>query len=232
MVKLIGPALANCVGSWHRRARRVVEVMVVLAVCLSRGPLAHSDPSKPAATANAETPVDPQNGVRPASDSADLQQRAEHLLQAIAKLEPKLADDFFFPRAPFIPLKDVADPGRYFDQLLSTYHRDIRELHATRRDWQGAAFVSFTLGSEPRWVAPGKEYNKIGYYRTFHGKLRYRMGPEGTRTYDLDVGTVISWDGHWYVTHLAALHHAAPATSSGTRRDLSGPAGAPGSSQP
>src|SRR6266446_855417 len=80
-----------------------------------------------------------------------------------------------FAREPFIPLKDVQDPGRYHAQLLSTYHRDIQELHQKRKEWSGASFESFELGTAPTWVAPGKEYNKIGYYRTFHGKLLYRV---------------------------------------------------------
>src|SRR5204863_6129440 len=88
--------------------------------------------------------------------------RDKHLFQAIVENQPELADDFFFPKEPFIPLKDVADPARYFDQLMATYHRDIASLHAKRKDWSGAAFVSFDLGTTPGWVAPGKEYNKIG----------------------------------------------------------------------
>src|SRR4051812_12184829 len=118
-------------------------------------------------------PPDPENRSKPPLTSADLSSRSELLLLAIQKNEPRLADEFFFPKEPFIPLKDVADPARYFDQLIATYHRDIAHLHGQRKDWTTAHFVSFELGSPPGWVAPGKEYNKIGYYRTFHGKLRY-----------------------------------------------------------
>ena len=127
---------------------------------------------------------------------------------AIQKNEPRLADEFFFPKEPFIPLKDVADPARYFDQLIATYHRDIAHLHGQRKDWTTARFVSFELGSPPGWVAPGKEYNKIGYYRTFHGKLRYRVGEgEHAQVSEIGVGTIISWDGRWYVTHLEPIRH-------------------------
>ena len=152
----------------------------------------------------AESPPDPANKLRPPLTSADLEERAAHLLEAVAKKEPALADDFFFPKAPFIPLKDVADPGRYFDQLLATYHRDVAALHAERKDWTGVAFVSFDLGTPPTWVAPGKEYNKIGYFRTFGGKLRYRVGD---KTKEINVSTIISWGGRWYVTHLSPIRH-------------------------
>jgi hypothetical protein len=147
---------------------------------------------------------DPSNKMKPPLTSADLDERAAHLLDAIAQNDPAKADDFFFPKGPFIPLKDVADPGRYFDQLLATYHRDIRSLSAERKDWTGAAFVSFELGTTPTWVAPGKEYNKVGYFRTFGGKLRYRIGD---RVKELAVSTIISWNERWYVTHLLPIRH-------------------------
>src|SRR6185436_10924076 len=119
-----------------------------------------------------ESAPDPANKTKPPLTSRDLEERAAHLIDALVQNDPALADDFFFPKAPFIPLKDVADPGRYFDQLLATYHRDIRSLRAERKDWAEVSFVSFELGTPPTWVAPGKEWNKIGYFRTFGGKLR------------------------------------------------------------
>jgi hypothetical protein len=147
---------------------------------------------------------DPENRQKPALESTDLDERAERLFRAIAENDPPLADDFFFPREPFLQLKDVQDPGRYHAQLVAAYHRDVRELHAKRKDWTGSSFASFELGSPPTWVAPGKEYNKIGYFRTFHGKLRYRTAD---RTSEIDVGTIISWDGRWYITHLMPIRH-------------------------
>jgi hypothetical protein len=178
------PAVAN--------VARDAESVAPLAVASSEG------------APPAESPPDPANKSRPPMTSADLEERAAHLLEAVAKNEPALADDFFFPKAPFIPLKDVADPGRYFDQLLATYHRDVAALRAERKDWSGVAFVSFDLGTPPTWVAPGKEYNKIGYFRTFGGKLRYRAGD---KTKEINVSTIISWGGRWYVTHLSPIRH-------------------------
>ncbi|MET0591102.1 MAG: hypothetical protein ABW133_00280 [Polyangiaceae bacterium] len=168
-------------------------------------PPSAADSAPPAPPAQeAEHRPDPLNKSRPPASSEDLQERAAHLIDAIAKNDASLADDFFFPKAPFIPLKDVAEPGRYFDQLLATYHRDIATLRGERKDWTGATFVSFELGTPPTWVAPGKEYNKIGYYRTFGGKLRYRVGDKNK---EMTVSTIISWDGRWYVTHLSPIRH-------------------------
>jgi hypothetical protein len=174
------------------------------APCVS--PPASAAPSAeppPSARNDAPFATDPENRQRPQIESADLAERARHLLEAISTGDLSRGDDFFFPRAPFLPLKDVRDPGRYFDQLLATYHRDIRDLHASRRDWGAAKFVSFAIGTTPTWVAPGREYNRIGYYRTFGGKLRWQNErSSGT----IDVATIISYHGRLFVTHLAPIH--------------------------
>jgi hypothetical protein len=146
----------------------------------------------------------PENRALPPAASDELNERARHLLDAIVQGKPELADDFFFPREPFLVLKDVANPARYFDQLIATYHRGVLELHGRRRSWDGATFVSFELGTPPRWVKPGEEWNKIGYHRSYRGRLRYSISGH-VRT--IDVHTVISWDGRWYVTHLQPIHH-------------------------
>ena len=53
-----------------------------------------------------------------------------------------------------------------------------------------------------RWVEPGEEYNKIGYFRVFGSKLRYEV--DGA-AHAFDVKSLISWRGEWYVVHLSAV---------------------------
>jgi hypothetical protein len=156
----------------------------------------------PAALASAAGPAAPENAPLPPLSSEDLAERARHLFDGIVRDEPELADDFFFPREPFLRLKDVADPGRYHAELVRMYRRDVHRLHTRRRNWEGARFVSFELGTRPRWIKPGEEWNKIGYYRTFDGKLRYELLG---RLRTIEVRTIISWDGRWYVTHLLPI---------------------------
>ena len=141
----------------------------------------------------------PENATLPPLTSEELTERARHLFEAVVRDELELADEFFFPREPFLRLKDVDDPGRYHAELVRMYRRDLHSLHARRKNWDGARFLSFELGTPPRWVKPGEEWNKIGYHRTFDGHLRYDLRG-AIRT--LDVHTIISWDGRWYVTHL------------------------------
>jgi hypothetical protein len=202
---------AVMIGCRERPApARAPETEAAPAACVvvSPPPLPASAPAPaaPDASARPEEPfaTDPENRQKPAIESDDMTERAGHLLEAIATGHAQIGDDFFFPRAPFIPLKDVGDPGRYFDQLLATYHRDIRDLHASRREWGSAKLVSFTIGTTPTWVAPGREYNKIGYWRTFRGQLRWRSE---TAAGTIDAVTIISYHGRWYVTHLAPIRH-------------------------
>jgi len=173
-------------------AKRPTSAVLALALLLSGALAAGAEPGAP------------ENRELPATSSDELGERAKLLFDAVAQGKPELADDFFFPREPFLVLKDVRDPSRYHAELLSSYHRGIRDLHARRRSWEGATFRSFELGTTPRWVKPGEEWNKIGYHRTYRGKIRYVVaGHERT----IEVHTLISWDGRWYVTHLQPIHH-------------------------
>ena len=159
-------------------------------------------PSAPKARRAADAPsapITPENGTAPPLTSDELTDEARRLFDGIVRDEPELADAFFFPREPFLRLKDVADPAKYHVELVRAYRRDVHLLHAHRRSWEGARFVSFELGTPPRWVKPGDEWNKIGYHRTFDAKLRYEIAG---KAHTLDVHTIISWDGRWYVTHL------------------------------
>ncbi|XXX73549.1 hypothetical protein WMF30_38495 [Sorangium sp. So ce134] len=139
------------------------------------------------------------NKILPPLESEELTARARALFDAIVKNEPALADPFWFPKEPFIPLKDVKDPGKYWDNLHAAYANDVKAMHRKRKSWEGAQFVGFEVGSRPKWVPPGDEVNKIGYYRSFHGKLKYELDGKPA---SVDVHTIISWQGRWYITHL------------------------------
>ncbi|AUX24706.1 hypothetical protein SOCEGT47_052450 [Sorangium cellulosum] len=161
--------------------------------------------SAPGAAADAGAEADaaavfaPDNKILPPLESQELTARASALFDAIVKNEPALAEPFWFPKEPFIPLKDVKGPGKYWDNLHAAYLADVKATHRKRKSWEGARFVGFEVGSRPKWVPPGKEANKIGYYRSLHGKLRYEI--DG-RPASIDVHTIISWQGRWYITHL------------------------------
>lgn len=150
----------------------------------------------------ATTPIDWKNEVKYVAESEELTERARSLFEAIVRLEPDRAEAFWFPKEPFVPLKDVKNPGRYWDNLHRAYLDDVRALHRKRKSWDNAVFERFTVGSPPKWVKPGDEVNKIGYYRSFHGTIHYRINDKPAT---IDVHTIITWQGRWYVTHLRKL---------------------------
>ena len=152
----------------------------------------------PGKAAPSTSPLAADNHVEPVG-GADLQDRARALFEAIARDEPERAEVFWFPREPFVPLKDVKDAAKYWGQLHGAFRRDIRALHAKRASWDASRYVRFDGWSHPKWVKPGQEANKIGYFRAFHGQLCYAVGAS---EYAIDVHTIITWQGRWFVTHL------------------------------
>lgn len=198
-------AASGAVGSAPSAA--VVAPMVSASAVLSASaPLASASAVVDAGVADAsvedagavEVPFAKDNKVEPRED-AELQERARGLFQAIVSDDPATAEGFWFPKEPFIPLKDVKESGKYWEQLHRTYLIDVHALHKKRKSWDGAKFVRFDRGSTPKWVKPGDEANKIGYHRSFHGQLRYEIGGEAQK---IDVHTVITWQGRWFITHL------------------------------
>jgi hypothetical protein len=180
----------------------------------SAGPDAAPAPTADATAATAATPTtdataaaapggtDPENRKAPPADDPELGRQGRALLAAIAAGDPELARGFFFPREAFKPLKNVRDPDHYWRYLWELYAHEIRTLHGKRRDWKAAELASLRPGTPPKWIRPGVEANRIGYWRTFRSPLAYRVGG---RQYRIVVDTMISWDGHWHVTHLLPL---------------------------
>ena len=161
-------------------------------------PDASADAGEPDA-GEADKPIVKDNNVAP-TEGPELQDRAKQLFEAIVKDEPDKGEAFWFPKEPFLPLKDIKDPGKYWSQLHRTYQKDIHTLHKkNKKKGDGAEFVRFEGWSRPKWVKPGDEANKIGYHRAFHGKIKYK---QGGKEHDIDVHTIITWQGRWYITHL------------------------------
>jgi hypothetical protein len=161
--------------------------------------------SSTAWAADASSPRLPQTRDKPATSSPAFGQGTAALWAAIVKDEPGLAMPFFFPLDAYEQVKDVADPSAdWKHRLVAAYERDIHALHA--RLGAQAATAHF-LGLEvpearARWVEPGEEWNKLGYYRVFGSKLRYEIGGDSDA---FEIKSLISWRGEWYVVHLSAI---------------------------
>jgi hypothetical protein len=138
---------------------------------------------------------------RPAAGDAD--DKARRLFEAIQKDDPALAADFYFPRDAFLQVKAMADPGRYWDRLRKRFDSDIHALHAAHPELAKATFVRFELVKRGGWVKVGEEGNKLPYWVSRHSWLHYTVDGKPAK---IEVRVLITWDDHWYITHLNEFH--------------------------
>jgi hypothetical protein len=147
----------------------------------------------------------PQTHDAPHSSGAAFDARVAALWDAIVHDTPDTGTAFFFPLGAYQQVKDVADPeSDWKHRLLAAYRHDIHALHGRLGDAADrATFVGFDVSeARVRWVEPGEEWNKIGYFRVFDSKLRYIVDGE---PHVFDVKSLISWRGEWFTVHLSAI---------------------------
>jgi hypothetical protein len=141
----------------------------------------------------------------PHASGAAFDARVTALWDAIVNDDPERAMVFFFPLGAYQQVKDVGDPAADWKRrLVAAYGRDIHTLHSRlASDVASARLVALDVPeARARWVDPGEEYNKIGYFRVFGSKLRYDVDAV---EHAFDVKSLISWRGQWYVVHLSAI---------------------------
>jgi hypothetical protein len=160
------------------------------------------------ATADASPPVDPatlpQTHDRPREGDA-FQARARVLWDAIVQDDPDVALPFFFPMPAYAQVKAVANPeADWKHRLVAAFRRDVHHLHETLGTHAGdAKLVELEVATErAHWVEPGVEGNKLGYWRVYGSKLRYQTDRGAA---SMDVRSLISWRGEWYVVHLSGF---------------------------
>jgi hypothetical protein len=158
-----------------------------------------------ASAEDAGSPHLPQTRDKPPPSLPAFEKRAAGLWEAIVRDEPALAMPFFFPLDAYEQVKDVGDPAADWKRrLVGAYERDIHALHARLGDASKAArLVTLDVPEgRARWVEPGEEWNKLGYFRVFGSRLRY--GVDGGSD-AFEIKSLISWRGEWYVVHLSAI---------------------------
>jgi hypothetical protein len=126
----------------------------------------------------------------------------KRLWEAIVADDPEKARDFFFPVEAYAQVKAIEKPERDWKyRLYKNFKRDVHNYHkrlGKKRD--EARFSSLELRNEPKWMKPGSEGNKIGYWRVTRSYIHYENAEGKKRRFDLT--SMISWRGHWYVVHL------------------------------
>lgn len=145
----------------------------------------------------------PQTDARPTLDSPAFQRRIAAVAEAIRSGNAEPAAAAFFPLVAYAQVKDVAKPERdYRFRLLANFKRDVLEYHhALGANAAEAKLTGITVPEgDAKWMAPGSEGNKLGYYRVLRSHLHFSL-PAG-RLRDFELTSLISWRGEWYVVHL------------------------------
>jgi hypothetical protein len=187
--------------------RVLLFVAFCCLACTKGAPPASMLDAGPAASASASSDPDagalaaPLDSGGPPAPVDELQARAKKLFEAVQKDEPEIAMAMFFPREPFLALKDVKDPSAYWDKLVKEYKAHIHSLHKKLgKKSAECEFEALELNAKTQvYVAPKKEFNKTGYNKVTKSKLRYKL--KG-KTKSLDIATMIDHESKWYVTHL------------------------------
>ena len=160
----------------------------------------------PSESANVTDPsLLPQTHDHPPASGAGLDARVAALWAGVVADDPEKAMPFFFPVGAYQQVKDVSDPASdWKHRLVAAYGRDVHALHARLgAEAARATFMGLDIpDAHVRWVDPGEEYNKLGYFRVFGSKLRYTVDGDAR---SFEVKSLISWRGEWYVVHLGAI---------------------------
>jgi hypothetical protein len=185
---------------------------VVAAAATTTDASTAAPPPTASATAASTTTVDagdpgslPQTRDRPASTSPQLDARAVALWDGIVNDDPERAIPFFFPVSAYEQVKAIPSPASdWRHRLVGAYKRDIHNLKKRLGDKaESAKLVRLDVPDDrARWVEPNEESNKLGYWRVYGSRLVYEVdGKERA----LDISSLISWRGEWYVVHLTGF---------------------------
>ncbi|CAN5427900.1 hypothetical protein BH09MYX1_BH09MYX1_34520 [soil metagenome] len=154
-------------------------------------------------------PVDPgtlpQTHDRPKAEGAEFEARVHALWDGIVNDDPERAMPFFFPKSAYEQTKGIVNPASDWKyRLVANYKRDVHAANAQlgRRATAAKLIAIDVPDTRARWVEPGEEGNKTGYYRVYGTKLRYEVDGEPRV---LDVTSLISWRGEWYLVHFAGF---------------------------
>lgn len=201
----VGAPLAPTADAGHVPAKTRIAVSNEVndaGAAVHSGAVANPEPDNDSLVDSAGQPK-PQTDEKPVTSDARFQTRVALLCKAIIDGTPEVAHDSFFPLVAYRQVKAIEDPDRdYRLRLLRHFDRDILDYHRRVAKKPGplrCAGLKVPEG-QARWMKPGSEYNRIGYFRV----LRSQLGLTDTNenTFSLEVTSLISWRGQWYVVHL------------------------------
>ena len=125
------------------------------------------------------------------------------LAQAIAEDNPALAEPVFFPVVAYAQVKAIEKPERDWKaRLWRAFERNVHEYHQKLgADAAAAKLHSVTVREAGvRFMKPGSEGNRLGYFRVTRNELRFTLANGSERAFEIT--SLISWRGEWFVVHL------------------------------
>jgi len=140
---------------------------------------------------------------RPSTTSPAFEARMQLLWKAIVKNDPTIADAVFFPVVAYEKVKDIKKPAAdHKSRLLKAFARNIKEYHDDiGPDPDKTKLLGIDVDEKRvKWMEPGKEGNKLGYFRVTRNKIRYANAAGEEKT--LELTSLISWRGEWFIVHL------------------------------
>ena len=178
------------------------QCLVCVLAAMSGARVLSAEPPPSAADVPLHNRAD-QREPAPRPDASSAERRAKLLFDAIVHDDPARAEDAFFPRSAFLLVKDIPNPGQYYDQLHKRFISDIRALHRKLPDPADAHFERFELARRGAFMRVRDEGNRLPYWASRHSVLHYTS--KG-RAQQLEVRVLITWDDQWYVVHLNEFH--------------------------
>lgn len=169
-------------------------------------PAPHAEAAPESALLGDDGKALPQTEERPKTDTLAFQRRVERLVEAIIKDQPELAHPSFFPVIAYEQVKAIDKPARDWEvRLVRAFDRDIHEYHQKLgADAADAEFLGLDVPeSAARWMKPGSEGNRLGYFRVLRSQLKFKL--KSSQELALVVTSMISWRGEWYVVHLGGF---------------------------
>jgi hypothetical protein len=145
----------------------------------------------------------PQTDVKPSVKSASFDARLLLLARAIASGDANGALPAFFPSVAYAQVKDIPTPEKDWEhRLVTAFRRDVAEYHQKLGDDAAKATLAAVEVPEnkAKFMKPGSEGNRVGYYRVLRSKLTFRKSDGKEQSFELT--SMISWRGEWYVVHL------------------------------
>lgn len=146
-----------------------------------------------------------QTDERPAEGDPLTLARARALFEAFVADDPALGQAFFFPLDAYKQVKDSSAPeADWKNRLIAAYGRDLHEIRRARPHLKDAKLVGLEIPEAGvKWIKPGEEYNKIGYFRVFKSNLLYETATGEKKSIELK--SLISWRGHFFLVHLSSF---------------------------